>query len=477
MNRSLKLFVSAALLGAMLSGGVWAYRSYSTRHAWAEQRPTLPAPVSDNAPGLDQRLTACEARFRAWPPDQASLAEFAQLCHANGLLDSATTAYRALAVLQPNEPRWPHLLATIIAGDGRLEEALPLLRRTTELAPERVIAWLTLGDALLKSNHTDEATAAYSSALQRDSTNAYALLGLARCDLQAERWTAARAHLQQAVAQQPEFSSAQSLLASVLERLGNTEGAAIAKARSQRNGHYPDPPDAWRDALTEFCLDPYTLLVTASGAAAEGKPEQALVLIKRAIGLAPNDARLHRKLGNTLMQLGDPAGAREALEAAAALAPTNDAIQLNLIALLRRANDRAAVERTVARALENCPGSAGIHYEAGLLARDAANFAEAAQHFEFTWENQPDQPALGVTLAEMRFRANQNEAGLAALQEVISRNPAFEPAVILLVNHGIETADARTGSWLEHARHSGVSATVVASLERTYRDRAGTALR
>lgn len=476
MKRSLKLVFSALLL-TVLFGGWWAYQAGSHRRAWAAQRPTLPPPVGDSAPGVDQRLAQCEARFRSWPPDQAALAEFAQLCHANGILESATLAYRALIPLQPTEPRWPHLLASILAGEGRLEEALPLLRRTTGLAPDRVIAWLVLGDALLKSNRLDEATGAYSAALQREPKNVYALLGLARCDLQAERWTAARSRLQQAVAQQPGFASAQSLLSTVLERLGNSEGAAAARARSQRDGHYPEPPDAWREALTDFCYDPYALLVAASAHAVEGRPQNALALVKKALSLAPTDARLHRKLGNTLMQLGDPAGAREALEAAAALAPSNDAIQLNLIALLRRVNDRSALANAVARALEHCPNSAGIHYEAGVLARDAGRFEEAARHFEFTWKNQPDQPALGVTLADMQFRAEQREAGFTVLQEVLASFPAFEPAVVMRVSRGIETADARTGAWLASARRAGVSETLVANLEHDFHQRSNPTVR
>jgi len=477
MNRSLKLIVSASLLLAAVAGGWWAFEAGSMRRQWAAQRPALPPPVGDSAPGVDQRLAQCEARFRTWPPDQTALADFAQLCHANGILESAAIAYRALITLQPNEPRWPHLLASILAGEGRLDDAVPFLRRTTELAPNRVIAWLLLGDALLKSNLLDEATSAYSAALERDSKNVYALLGLARCDLQAERWTAARSRLQQAVAQQPGFASAQSLLATVFERLGNSEGAAAARARSQRDGHYPEPPDEWREALNDFCSDPYALLVAASAHAAEGRPEKSLALIKRAIALAPNDARLHRKLGNTLMQLGDPAGAREALEAAAVLAPSNDAIQLNLIALLRRAKDQAAVADAVARALEHCANSAGVHYEAGVLARDAGHYEEAARHFEFTWKNQPDQPALGVALADMRFRAEQREAGFTVLQQVLASFPAFEPAVVMLVSRGIETADARTSDWLASARRAGISEAVVANLEHDFRQHANTAVR
>lgn len=477
MNQSLKLVVSAALLLTVLGGGWWVYESGSTRRAWEMQRPTLPAPLGDAAPGVDQRLAVCETRFRSWPPDQSALADFAQLCHANGLLDSAAIAYRALIPLQPNEPRWPHLLAVILAGEGRLEDALPFLRRTTELAPDHVIAWLVLGDALLKSNHLDEATSAYSAALEREPKNVYALLGLARCDLQAERWTAARSRLQQAVTQQPGFASAQSLLATVFERLGNSEGAAAARARSQRDGHYPEPPDAWQEALNDFCYDPYALLVAASAHAAEGRPERSLALVKKALTLAPNDARLHRKLGNTLMQLGDPAGAREALEAAIALAPSNDAIQLNLIALLRRSNDQTALANVVKNALDHCPTSAGIHYEAGILARDGGNFEEAARHFEVTWKNQPDQPALGVALADMRFRAEQREAGFTVLQQVLASFPTYEPAVVMLVSRGIETADARTNDWLAGARRAGISATVVANLERDFRQRANTAVR
>lgn len=473
MNRPLLrvVFITGAVV--LAAATVLGWRVYAASSRWETLRPAAPSPVGDAAPGMDARLAACAERFHAWPPDRVALAEFAQVCHANGQFEPAAAAYRALMTLEPEEARWPHLLAVILAGEGRLEEALPALRRAAELAPDRVIVWLRLGDALLKSNLTADAEVAFTTALQHSPANPYALLGLGRCDLQSDRWTAARAHLQQAVSAHPEFSAAQSLLATVFDRLGNSESAAVARSRISRDGHFKEPDDPWSDALLGYCHDAYALLVAASAAAAEGNPNQALPLLRHALHLSPNDPRLHRKLGNTLMQLGDIPGARAALEKAVALAPTNDAIQLNLIALLRAAHDPKAAEHAVARGLAACPYSAGLHYEAGRLAEEAGHFEDAAQHFDFTWRNQPDQPATALTLASARFQAHQNELGVSVLERLLSERPDYSPAAAMLVSHGIETGDARTAKWLECASASGLPADALTELQRNFQHRFG----
>src|SRR5690606_8023038 len=130
-------------------------------------------------------------------------------------------AHVALLRFDAENARWPHLLAHMLAGHGRLEEAVPLWRRSTELAPDYVPAHLRLGDALTKLNQPEEARASYLAALEREPGNPYALLGLARVELQTDRLTAARERLQQAVAAQPDFGAAWHLLATVYQRLGN----------------------------------------------------------------------------------------------------------------------------------------------------------------------------------------------------------------------------------------------------------------
>jgi predicted Zn-dependent protease len=473
MNRLFSRLFAVLAIAVVLTAAYLAWKRHSTVSVWITSRPPLPALLGSAAPGLDARLAACAARFASWPPDRAALAEFSQVCHANGHLAAAAAGYRSLIALEPAEPRWPHLLALIIAGYGQLDEALPLLRRTTELAPEYLAGWLKLGDALLKSNATDDAATAYRAVLQRDPDNPFALLGLARCDLQAERLTAARANLQRAVASRPDFASAQSLLGTVFERLGNAEAAAAARARVAQGGHYGEAPDAWAEALVFFAHDPYTLLIAASAALADAKPERAHRLLARGLELAPDDARLHRQLGKLLAIDGDYVGSRRELERAVALDPANDAIRFDLLAILRRTGDEAGFERVVLAGLEASPASAGLHLEAGRIAAKNRQLAEATQHLQTSWRTGPDQPAAGLELADLYFETNDVAAGLAVLEDVSRRFPQENTALLMLVRHGTQSGHPRTRDWLRRAAASNAPPALLAELRENYHRRFG----
>jgi len=473
MNRPLLRLTLAFTILLVVTAGFFEWKTISAHRAWAAIRPDLPTGIDHSSPGLETRLAACVRRMDGWPLDHAALAEFAKVCHANGLLDSAIVGYQALLNLEPNNARWPHLLALILAGYGRLDEALPLLRQTVKLAPDYTVAWLNLGDALLKSNATADAEAAYREALRREPDNPYALLGIARCDLQSDRLTAARSHLQQAAASHPDFAGAQSLLATVFERLGNPEAAAVARERVQNGGHYTEPPDPWAEELLLDCHNPYTLVVAASAAVADGKPAKAIPLLERGLKLAPDDARLHRQYGKTLAILGDISGARHQLEQAVALAPTNDSIQLDLLAILRRAQDTVALERAIENGLTACPASPGLHFEAGVIAANAGRLDEATKHLEFSWRNGPDQSAAALELANVHFKSGRDEAGVAVLEEVLARHPQETAALVVLIRHGIETGNPQTAEWLKRAIDANAPPALLAELRQNYQRRFG----
>lgn len=466
------LLVLAALL--LVVAGTFGWQRFAAQREWKKLRPPMPAPLGDSAPGLDARLAASAARIQDWPPDRESLAEFAELCHANGHLESAAAAYDALMRLDPNEPRWPHRLSVIVAGYGLLDQAIPLLTRTTELAPDYLVAWLKLGDARLKSNALPEAAAAYREVLRREPDNRYALIGLARCDLLDGRLSAARANLQRAVAGVTDFAGAQSLLATVFDRLGNTEAAAAARMRVQRSGHYTEPVDAWMEELLLKCHDPYVLLTAASTASVEERPERAFALLERGLALAPDDARLHRQLGRMLLAKNDLAAARSHFERAASLAPTNDSIQLDLIQVLHRQDDSAAIERVVTRGLAANPASAALHFEAGQIASAAGRIDEATEHMEFTWRTSPDQMGAALELANLYFRAGRADEGVALIEDALGRFPQKRaPLLLRLIRHGIETADPRTRGWLQQVVESDPPAGILEDIRRDYRQHFG----
>ncbi len=182
----------AAGLAAMVGVAGWWWHAGQQQEVVAAALPAAPG-LSGAPDVLGEKLAAASQRARSRWTAAKGLAELSRLYHANGFLAEASQCYAGLAQLSPQEPRWLHLRATILAGFGEIEPALQLWRRVIELAPDYLPARLRLGDCLLKINRADDAASVYAEVLKRDATNAYALLGLARIDFEAGRWDR-RAH-------------------------------------------------------------------------------------------------------------------------------------------------------------------------------------------------------------------------------------------------------------------------------------------
>lgn len=476
MNRRLSVSLLVLLIMAAGAGGYRFWSGYAARRDWREIRPEHPAAAGADAPGLDARLAGCMAKMENWPPDRQALAEFSQLCHANGFLPEAVQGYRALLVLEPDEVRWPHLLASVLSGLGRLDDALPQLERVTELAPTQMIGWLRLGDARLKLNHTAGAESAYQAGLKRNPGDVFALFGLARCDLQAGRLTAARSRLQQAVAANPDFPGAQSLLAMVFDQLGNTAAADLARKRVTGDGRYSAAaPDPWALDLVAYGHNNYILLTAASAALTDNLPENAVPLLQRALQLAPEDARLHRELGNSLARLGDQAGAASELERALTLAPADEKIRTDLMKILRQTLSVSRLEQVILEGTKTNPDSAGLQFEAGKIALQDGRTDDAIGHFSRAWKLRPEETAAPCELAALYFRSGRPAEGLETLEAVLKNRPNDPEALTLLVMHGIESGDPRTGDWFTRLATRAEPAPNLAALRRSYERRFGSA--
>jgi tetratricopeptide (TPR) repeat protein len=171
-----------------------------------------------------------------------------------------------------------------------------------------------MGDVLLKLNRGTAAADAYAAVLAREPGNPYALVGLARIDLAAGRWSKARERLELASAGS-DFSIGADLLATVCEQLGDAERAAALRARAKSSGAFYDPPDPWMDEIFEDCLDVYRLTVAAGFADHAGNAPAAQHLIERALTLAPDNAAALYQSGTFAMQRRDYEKARQDFEA------------------------------------------------------------------------------------------------------------------------------------------------------------------
>jgi tetratricopeptide (TPR) repeat protein len=195
---------------------------------------------------LRERIGAAESRALGRLTAAKGLAELSRFYHANGFLAEAVRCYGGLEQLAPVEPRWPHLHASILAGYGEIEPAMQSWRRVIQLAPAYVPARLRLGDCLLKANRPDEAAAVYADVLRIAPNDSYAVLGLARIDLEAGRWDQARQRLETVVSQ-TNYNLGYDLIVSLYERIGQRERAAAIRGSAKASGAYRDPPDPWLD--------------------------------------------------------------------------------------------------------------------------------------------------------------------------------------------------------------------------------------
>jgi tetratricopeptide (TPR) repeat protein len=435
-RRAVILLAGLATLAVLGWFGVRMLDAHRTARQGIPPRPDL----AGWPPALLDSLALAEQRAGGWRHPAAGLASLAALYHANGFYPEALACYDGLRRLEPHNARWPHLEAAILTGFGRMDEALPLQRKAVELAGDYPPARLRLADLLLKSGHPAEAAAAYAEALEHAPGNAYALLGLARCDLAKGDWQRARARLESAIAANPDFIGGLSLLVTVQEHLGDP--AAAEELRTRIAGReFTDLPDPWLDALSDACFDAYRLSVTASVVYFAGDHAKARELLERAIILAPDVSSYRRQLAQLLRSKGEPAPARDHLAQAVAANPADADAWLQLVQTLEELRQHSAAQQALAAGLAHCPQSPSLHQEQARRLRAAGRLDEAIAEFRTSHGLRPSEAAPLVELANACMAAGRTEEGLAALQLALERQPGHPLALAALTYYYISAGD------------------------------------
>lgn len=466
-------FFSLFLAGVI---GVAAWYSWPTRdRAIAAQPGSLPRPDVTSWPAsFQQRILGCEERLKQNSSDISALAELAQLYVANGLSAAAEQILLALLRDQPNDARWPHYLANILAGSGRLDEAVRYWRETNALQPDYLPARLKRADALRKLNRREEAVIAYQEVLERAPGNGYALLGLALMDVDKENWGSAKERLEAAIAADNSFWGAFSLLASVADRMGDPVLANRAKKRADEIGRFKDAPDPWSEDLVGFCYDIYRLQVIGSTLATTGNPQSALLPLRRAVELDDQDARSHRHLGKVYLMTGDMVHAREHLERAIALDPTEPLSYLEMEKVYKANNDVNGAEALLAQGLKHCVDAPVLHHEYGLVLVAQGRVGEAVPHLERARELAPETIGTYEKLSMAFFRLGQVEKGIAVLQDGLKMDPNSGALTIMMARYAIHAGDAPAAeNHLKHARELGVLDGDIAQVAQVFERRFG----
>lgn len=191
--------------------------------------------------------------------------------------------------LAPNEPLYHGNLGVLFATQNAMEDAIKAMRRCVELMPSYPDGYLNLGSALFQSGKLDEAIEAYEKALEQNPKHYEAAVGLAKIHKKREDAPQAVKAYQRAADIKPELPEIWSSLGWALTRVQEYEKAV----------------DAYRKAVQ---LKPdFAEALSGLGFSLQacGRLEEAIVEKRKAIALQPHRPVLHGNLGMLLLLQGN----------------------------------------------------------------------------------------------------------------------------------------------------------------------------
>ena len=430
------LIASGILIIGLIGFGAWWQSATKARDAVVMRLPPVPD-LTSAPPALVERISIADNAATSRRDPVAGLIELSRLYHANGYLDAASITYEALAELRPEAARWPHLHATIRAGYGQAAAAIALWQRTIELAPDYLPARLRYADLLLKDNQTAAAETAYLAALEIDSNNPYALLGLARIDFEAENWNDARRRLEKVVGQ-TNYTLGYDLIVTLYERLGLDARAEAIRGQSRASGAYRDPEDPWLDEILPDSYDPFMLALEAGTKARRGNPVAAIQLLEQAIAVAPTDLSAHFQLANLHREQRNIDQARDYYRRCTQLDPEFADGWAQLSDLHAKTSNPSAAIRVLEAGLEACPDSPGLHLMKARRQRAVGEYGPALTSYRKSISLRPNEPDAYLELGIALIDFDRRELGISNIRAALETDPANPTALGILAFNAIE---------------------------------------
>jgi len=320
----------------------------------------------------------------------------------NGQMAAAAQRFEALLEREPRHVPTLQLLGIIRARQARLEEAVTLLTKATQIDPNSAEAHNNLGLALHACRRTAEAVPHFETALRLNPTYAIACnnLGMALATL---------GELQQALVSYERALELQPRYVEALNDLGN----ALLK------------------------LD---------------RPVEAVERFQKALATRPAFVEARMNLGLALQQLGRSEEAVAELQLALAANPEAPLIRLNLGNALYALNrhDEAIVHFRAASACD--PKMARAATNLAIALKEMGRLEEACKAYETALSIEPRQPAHLLGLVGTR-KTVRGDAHLTALEELVREEATLPAADRVPLHFAFGAALADIGEHERSFRH------------------------
>ncbi len=346
---------------------------------------SLGSVVSRQLEVAGQELEARLAEGLGGAESAAAIGELGRLYHAYDLNVEAEICYLEAERRDPDGD-WSYYLGFLQQVGGDLEAAAASFDRFVERRPGDLAGLQRRADVLAQLGRAGEAAAAYRQVLDGSPRAAAALRGLGGLEAQAGRHDEAVAHLEGALELQPQATSIHYQLAQSLRAFGRVEEAERHAALAG-NGQvrFDDPRVA---ALDQLAVGAGVRLARGGVALSQGQLAEALVEYQAAVEAEPENIAARTNLGLVLARAGRNEEAREQLEKAVKLDPSDPSARV-MLASLRLPDDAA----------------------------------EARQGFETVLADQPDHTGALRGRIDASLALGDNETALSDLERLVQIEP------------------------------------------------------
>jgi tetratricopeptide (TPR) repeat protein len=422
------------LLGICLVLGTLAFLEHARQKAFLDGLPQVPD-LSITTEAFRKRLAeANDDIAKTFKADGLSqqlglkVGELGRVYQANHYYDQAVPCYQLAGKLDPQNPHWPYLLASVHQERGATKSVVPLLARAIDLAPTYSPAVLKLADSHFKSRKISLAQSYYARRLNLLPGDPYALLGLARIAIDESQWKTAQKYLEETIASHPEFGAAQRLLATVHSHFGRSKEAQEALDRAEACIRFRPAPDPWVDGLSDLCLDFEQLLVLGSKALTDLDVDKALKLFTKAKDLDPNNPKAYLALGRLWFMAGKKDQARVNFIKAIDLDPKSDEAYFQLGLILRSDGNLEEAESMFLKALDFHPNNPNVYNNLGVTLLEQQEFLHAIKYLEKALEIYPEHINARFNLAMSLWGSGKTREAIEQYNLILAIKPNLDNA-------------------------------------------------